>query len=404
MNQPRNASLFDSFRKHICPTSDMPLGLSPAKAQGCTITLADGTEVLDFLSGHGVSNIGHGVQSVIDAVTEQLGHYMHVMVYGEFVQTPQVLLAQALSNVLPEPLSMTYFTSTGAEAVEGAMKLVRKATGRTRFICFEDAYHGDTMGALSLGGDKEHRKPFEPLIPDVVRIPFNDFEALRAIGPDVAGVFVEPIQAEAGVRLPAPGYLSAMREACDQAGALLVFDEIQVGFGRTGDWFACQGEDVTPDLLLMAKALGGGMPLGGFAGAPPLMQHLAGNPALSHLTTFGGHPVSCAAGLAALRYMHEEGLVQLARSRGALLMEQLQHAVIDTGLARSAWGRGLIVGVDVGSPHRGRAVVKHLLEQGILIGDALHAPGVLKLEPPLVISESEIERAVLALATALRAV
>lgn len=386
-------SLPEAFKRHLAQTSPQPLGVQVSRARGSWIETADGRRILDLISGIGVSALGHGHPAVLEALRRAAEKHLHVMVYGEFVQAAQVELAVFLAERLPGPLEVVYFTSSGAEAVEGSIKLARKATGRTEVVCFSGAYHGDTTGALALGGDAEHRRPFEPLLPGVIRLPFGEGAALSQITERTALVVVEPIQAEAGVRLPPAGYLQAVRRRCDEVGALLAFDEVQVGLGRVGRWFACEREGVAPDIMILAKALGGGLPLGAFCGAAELMRALQEDPPLSHLTTFGGHPLCCATGLAALQTIEREGLLERAQELGRRLVQGLQRRI--GGLEGfEVWGVGLLAGMRCPSPKIARGMIQSGLERGLLLGDCLHAPEIVKLAPPLTLSDDELDEAV----------
>ena len=293
-------SLRDDFLRFVCQTSPEPMGVEVAHAHGCIVVDTHGREYLDLLSGIGVASIGHAHPAVIKAVQDQAARYLHTMVYGEYIQQPQVELARRVAELTPDPLSVTYFTNSGTEAVEGALKTARKYTGRSRFVSFLGSFHGDTLGSVSVGGNPVYRTPFEPLVPGVSFLPFNDPEALAAIDETVAAVIIEPIQGEGGVQIPDDTFLPALRQRCSAVGTLLIFDEVITGFGRTGKVFACEHWQVTPDMMLLAKALGGGMPLGAFVSTPEIMATLSTAPPLAHVTTFGGHPVCCAAGLAAL--------------------------------------------------------------------------------------------------------
>ena len=304
----------DDFFRFVCQTSPEPMGIEVARAHGCVIIDKTGKEYLDFLSGIGVASLGHAHPVVVQAVKSQAERYLHTMVYGEYIQEPQVHLARRLAEVTPDPLSVTYFTNSGTEAIEGALKTARKYTGRSHFVSFLGSFHGDTFGSLSVGGNPLYRAPFEPLLPTVTFLPFNEGEALRQIDETIAAVVIEPIQGEGGVRIPDPEFLPALRQRCSEVGALLIFDEVITGFGRTGKLFACEHWQVTPDILVLAKALGGGMPLGAFVSTPEIMATLSTSPPLAHVTTFGGHPVCCAAGLASLNFMLETRLPQRAQN------------------------------------------------------------------------------------------
>jgi acetylornithine/succinyldiaminopimelate/putrescine aminotransferase len=314
------------------------------------------------------------------------------MVYGELVQEAQVALAARLAALLPASLDSAYFVNSGAEAVEGALKLARKATGRSRLLAFRGGFHGDTFGALSIGGNDVYRRPFEPLLPDVALLGFNDFGSLAAVDERTAAVIVEPVQAEAGVVLPQPGFLAALRERCSAAGALLVFDEVLTGLGRTGTLFAFEREGVVPDVLVLAKALGGGLPLGAFVAGKKTMRTLAEDPPLAHVTTFGGHPLSCAAGLAALDVIVAERLPARAERIGAAFAELLGPALRDLGL-REIRRAGLLLGLQMDDAAFVARFSAECRREGLLLGWTLHDDTVVRLAPPLVITEAEIQEA-----------
>ncbi len=388
------------FLRHVCQTSSAPMGLVVADARGAVVRDVEGREYLDLLAGMGVANVGHAHPEVVAAVTAQAARHLHVMVYGEFVQEAQVRLAAQLAGLLPPPLSTVYFTSSGAEAVDGALKTARKATGRPRFVAFDGGFHGDTWGALSVGGNALYRRPFEPLLPGVDLLPFDDVGALAGIDERTAAVIVEPVQAEAGVRVPGSDFLAALRRRCDAVGALLVFDEVVTGFGRTGRLFGHQHWGVVPDLLVLAKALGGGLPLGAFVGAPALMRTLGENPPLAHVTTFGGHPVSCAAGLAALDILLRDRLVERAAALGEEMLRRLRALVGRGGLA-GVRGIGLLLGLafaDAGACDR---FVRQAWQRGLILNWTLHSDTVVRLAPPLVLRDAEADRALAAIASAL---
>jgi len=386
--------LLSGFFRAVAQTSDSPMGIVVERARGATIRAADGTEYIDLLAGIGVAALGHGHPRVIAAIEEQARRHLHVMVYGEFIQEAQVRLAERLVSLLPPSLSNVYFVNSGAEAIEGALKLARKATGRRRIVAFERGFHGDTTGALALGGNPLYRVPFEPLLADVEHIPFDDYDALSRIDERAAAVFVEPVQGEAGVVIPRPGYLPTLRRRCSEVGALLVFDEVITGFGRTGKLFALEHEDTVPDILVLAKALGGGLPLGAFVASKALMKALSSDPPLGHVTTFGGHPLSCAAGLAALEAILEEGLVERAAALGKtfaeLLRERLpaEHVVTIRQI-------GLLVGVELTSAKLVESFSRECRREGLILGWTLHDDRVVRLAPPLVISEAELDEATL---------
>lgn len=393
--------LEQKFRRYVAQTSDEPMGIVVEKAQGSTIIAKDGRRYLDFLAGIGVANVGHTNPAVVKAVKEQAERYLHAMVYGEVIQEPQVELACLLAELAPKPLSVTYFTNSGAEAVEGALKAARKYTGRSRIIAFEGSYHGGTLGALSALGNERYRKPFEPLVPGFAFLPFDHGEALEVLDRETAAVIVEPIQGEGGVRVPSDGFLESLRRQCDEVGALLIFDEVMTGFGRTGRLFAFEHWGIVPDLLVMAKAMGGGMPLGGFMGRPEVIRTLSIDPPLSHLTTFGGHPVSCAAGLAALRYLLKHRLAERAEKMGLQLQEGLRR-LSEIGGVREICGKGLLIGLELESPSLARAFIRFCFEAGLLLCSTIHAEATIRLAPPLVVTASEIEQAISIMERALR--
>jgi len=303
------------FLRHLGQTSPDPMLLEIVRAEGVYMYGKDGRKYIDLISGVSVSNTGHRHPAIVKAVKAQLDNYMHLMVYGEMIQSPQVRYAHRITSLLPESLNSCFFVNSGSEAVEGAMKLSKRYTGRNRIIYFRNAYHGSTQGALSIQGSELYRNAFRPLLPDTLQIDFNDEEALRHIDPATACVIAEPVQAEAGVIHPENDFLKKVRKRCDETGALLVFDEVQTGFGRTGSLFAMERFGVTPDILILAKALGGGMPLGAFIASSDIMSSLTSEPALGHITTFGGHPVCCAAGLASLDVILDENLTENCRLR-----------------------------------------------------------------------------------------
>jgi len=386
------SELDDLFRRHVCQTSDAPLGLEVARASGSTIWDAAGRPWLDLLAGMGVANVGHAHPEVVAAVRAQAERHLHVMVYGEFVQEAQVRLAARLAGVLPPALQVVYFTSSGAEAVEGALKTARKATGRTRFVAFEGSFHGDTLGALSIGGNPVYRAPFEPLVPGVTLLPFSDAQALGAIDQATAAVVIEPVQAEGGVRLPPPGYLAALRRRCDETGALLVFDEVVTAFGRTGRRFGFEHAGVVPDLLVLAKALGGGLPLGAFVGSSALMGTLSHDPPLAHVTTFGGHPLSCAAGLAALEVLLRDDLPARADALGARLRQRL-GALVGRGGLREVRGLGMLVGLEFADAAACARFARRATDAHLVLNWTLHRDTVVRLAPPLVLTDGEAETA-----------
>src|SRR5438067_8287412 len=313
------------FRRHLRQTSESPMGLMVERAHGSRIFTQDGREFLDFMSGICVANLGHTHPEVVAVVQRQAAEYLHVMVYGEYVLPVQVELAARLARLAPDPLDTVYFTNSGTEANEGALKLAKKWTGRRRLVAFEGSFHGDSHGSLSVTGREVYRRPFQPLLPEVEFLPFDDVQSLERIDESVAAVITEPIQGEGGIRVPGDEFLPALRRRCTEVGALLIFDEVQTGMGRTGAMFALQHWGVVPDILVLAKALGAGLPLGAFIGAAETMRTLSVDPPLSHVTTFGGTPVCCAAALAGLEVMEREDPPLRAASTGETLRKALRE-------------------------------------------------------------------------------
>lgn len=355
------------------------------KAEGVWLYGPEGKKYIDLISGVSVSNTGHRHPHVVQAVKDQVDSYLHLMVYGEIIQSPQVRYAEKLVSLLPESLSSVYFVNSGSEAIEGAMKLAKRFTGRSKIVYFGNSYHGSTHGALSIQGSPVYKSAFLPLLPDTWQIPFNDFSALSIIDNQCACVIIEPVQAEAGVIYPVEGYLDEIRKRCTETGTLLVFDEVQTGFGRTGDLFAINKFGIIPDILVLAKALGGGMPLGAFIASGEIMNSLTCNPPLGHITTFGGHPVCCAAGLAALEVITGENLATKAKEKEKLFRKQLSHKLI-SGIR----GEGLLLAVQVKDSKYIPWLVEHAPDYGLLLDYFLFNPGSFRIAPPLIISEDEI--------------
>jgi len=395
------AELTTAFLRHVCQTSPQPLGLVVARAAGTKLWDVEGREYLDLLAGMGVANIGHAHPAVVRAIHEQIDAYLHVSVYGETIQRPQVELAKRLAVLSPGDLSVVYFANSGAEAVEGALKTARKFTTRRRCVAFEGSFHGDTFGALSVGGNPLYRAPFEPLLPEVDFLPFGDAASLDRIDQRVAAVIVEPVQAEGGVRIPAPDFLPGLRRRCDAVGALLIADEVMTGFGRTGRLFACQHWDVVPDLLVLAKALGGGMPLGAFVGRAEVMQTLSHDPPLAHVTTFGGHPVSCAAGLAALDTLVAADLPERAARVGREWQARLND--LCGARLRAVRGKGLLLALEFDTADAAKMFSTRCFERGVILNWTLHCDTVVRLAPPLTITADELEQAHQVIASVIRA-
>ncbi len=368
------------------------MGLEIDHAEGVTVTTKNGKNYLDFISGIGVANIGHTHPAVVKAIKKQAERYLHVMVYGEYVQAAQVDLATKLATVLPGPLSQVYFTNSGTEANEGALKLAQKHTGRKRFISFEQSYHGDTQGACSVTGRDIYRKPFEPLLPGITFLPFNETNRLCEIDHQVAAVITEPIQGEGGIRIPDQDFLPALRARCTEVGALLIFDEVQTGFGRTGRLFALEHWGVVPDIITLAKAIGGGMPLGAFVSSPNIMATLSTDPPLSHVTTFGGHPVSCAAGLASLKVILENDLPQKADQLGEKIKDALRDFARRHSCIRDVRGKGMMIGLELSDADTTAGFVGKALDKGLILGWTLHTNTVVRISPPLTLTEKELEK------------
>jgi acetylornithine/succinyldiaminopimelate/putrescine aminotransferase len=388
MVDPVPATLRERFYRHVAQTSLQPPGLIFASADGCELIGQDGKRYLDLISGISVSNLGHGHPRVREAIHRQADRFLHVMVYGEFILSPQVALATRLAGVLPDRLDSCYFTNSGSEAVEGALKLAKRATGRSELISFRNSYHGSTHGALSVGGAEWQKRAFRPLLPDVLQLTYNSLPELSFITERTAAVILEPIQAEAGVIVPDAGYLAAVRKRCDDTGALMILDEVQTGMGRTGTLFRFEAEGIVPDILLLGKAFGAGLPLAAFIAAAPLMRQLAHDPVLGHITTFGGHPLSCAAADAGLKVLQEERLHARARVAGERFVKQLKHSRV-----LQIRGEGLLLALDLGSEEAVQRIIPELAAQGIITDWFLFAPDCLRLAPPLVIDDETIDRA-----------
>lgn len=378
------------FLRVICQTSPHPIGLEIDHAAGSYLYTRDGKRYLDFVSGIGVATIGHRHPAVVAALCEQAEQYLHVMVYGEFVLGPQVELASKLVSLLPTPLEQVYFTNSGTEAIEGALKLAKKFTGRKRLIGFEESFHGDTHGACSVTGRACYRKPFEPLLPEVSFLPFNGTERLNEIDETVAAVITEPIQGEGGIKIPNPHFLPALRARCNATGAVLIFDEVQTGFGRTGELFAMTHWKSVPDILVLAKGMGGGMPLGAFVGRREIMVAFSEDPPLSHVTTFGGHPVSCAAGLASLNVILSEGLSQQSEKTGWAIQKRLKHVASKGRSIRDIRGKGLMIGMEFYKAKAAKRFVRRVFDLGLILGWTLHTDRVIRIMPPLNLSENEM--------------
>ena len=384
-----NEILRKQFLRHVAQTSPAPQLIEVARAEGVFFFTPEGKPYYDLVSGVSVNNVGHGNRAVVEAVQRQAADYMHIMVYGEMVERPQVEFARLLAESLPEPLDTVYFLNSGAEAVEGALKLAKRYTHRTEMISMRRAYHGSTHGAMSMMGEpegEEWKNAFRPLLPDTKAINFNSLDDLEQITSRTACVLCEPVQGEAGVIPPKDGYLQALRKRCDEVGALLIFDEIQVGMGRTGAMFAMQKYGVTPDIVCLAKALGGGMPLGAFVSSQKIMSTLTHDPVLGHITTFGGHPVCCAAGLAAMKFLQENKVVEDVERKGAMFEELLKDHLAVKEIRRS----GLLLAVELGESAKLYRLIDIFIEEGILSDWFLYCDTAFRISPPLIISDDEI--------------
>ncbi len=376
------------FLKHVAQTSSSPLALQIAKAEGTTLFATDGRQYLDLIGGISVCNIGHRHPKVVEAIKKQADEYLHVLVYGEFIQSPQVQYASMLAANLPSTLNSVYFTNSGAEAVEGAMKLAKRVTGRTQIIAFKDSYHGSTQGALSIIGDEYWRNAFRPLLPDILHLDYNSFDSLKSITEKTAFIIAETIQAEKGVYAPTKEWMQALRKKCNDTGTLLILDEIQTGFGRTGTLWGFQQFDIIPDILLLGKALGGGMPLGAFISDKKLMDLFTDNPVLGHITTFGGHPVCCAAGLASMQVLLEENMINEVYKKEKSFRSLLSHPKI-----KAVRSNGLLIAVEFENFDFNKKIIDKCIEQGILTDWFLFAPQCMRIAPPLIINEDEIKMA-----------
>ena len=376
------------FLNHLAQTSPFPLQIEVSHAEGSYIFDTNGKAYFDLISGIAVTNIGHRHPKVVSAIKSQLDKYMHVMAYGEFIQLPQNSLAQKLSSLLPETLSSAYFVNSGTEANEGALKLAKRVTGRTEIISCKKSYHGSTHGSLSVSGNEIKKYAFRPLLPDVKFIEFNNLEELNTISENTAAVIIEPIQGDAGVRIPDEQYLKTLRSKCSETGAQLIFDEIQTGFGRTGKLFAFEHFNVIPDILTIAKGFGGGMPIGAFISSKEHMDLFTFNPMLGHITTFGGHPVNCAAALANINVIEEEKLLEDVERKGQLLQRAIDHPSI-LEIRR----KGLMFAVEFNTPERVKQIVERCLALGVITFWFLSCPESFRLAPPINISDEEIMRA-----------
>lgn len=373
------------FLQHIAQTSEAPIGLEMTKATGIYQFDVNGKKYIDLISGFSVCNIGHSHPRVVEAVQKQAADYMHLIVYGEFIETPQVAYAKMLTDLLPPPLNSVYFTNSGTEATEGAMKLAKRATNRSKIICFNKSYHGSTQGALSIMGDEYFRNAFRPLLPDIYHYDYGSKEAIDAIDEATACIILETVQAESGVTKPSKKWMQAIRNKCNETGSLMILDEVQAGFGRTGSLWAFQQFDLIPDILLLGKALGGGMPLGAFIADRKLMNLLTFDPVLGHITTFGGHPVSCAAGKAALEVLLEGKYIEEVKAKEQILLKQLQYPAI-----KKIKTAGLWASLEFDSFETNKKVIERCIANGLIADWFLFAPQCMRVGPPLIITEEEL--------------
>jgi acetylornithine/succinyldiaminopimelate/putrescine aminotransferase len=376
------------FFENMAQTSPEPLALDIRKAEGIYLFDAKGKSYIDLISGISVSNSGHRHPAVLKAIKKQLDNYMHLMVYGEYILTPQVKLAAMLAEILPSKLNCTYFVNSGSEATEGALKLAKRHTGRSEIIAFKNAYHGSTHGSLSVMGNEHFKQAFRPLLPDVRFIEFNNSIDLQYISEKTACVIAETIQGEAGVIIPDTAYMKKLRAACNKTGTLLILDEVQTGLGRTGKMFGFEHFGIIPDIITLAKGFGGGMPLGAFISSKKIMQSLMSNPVLGHITTFGGHPVSCAASIANIEVIKKDKLSVKAGELGELFKKYLKHPSI-----KSIRGKGLLLAAEFSDEKILQSVIKKCIAKGLITDWFLFAPNFMRIAPPLIIKKTEIKQA-----------
>lgn len=374
------------FFTHQAQTTPFPIGLEIERAEDLFIYDTNGKAYYDMVSGLAVTNIGHRHPKVVEAIKNQVDKHLHVMPYGEFVQTPQSQLAQKLNAILPSNLTSSYFVNSGAEAVEGALKLAKRYTGRQEIIACHKSYHGSTHGALSVSGNPVKQSAFKPLLPSVNFIQFGEISDLSLITEKTACVIIETVQGDAGVRIASQAYMTALREKCTETGTLLILDEIQTGFGRTGRFFAFEHYTISPDILCIAKALGGGMPIGAFVSSKEIMDCLTNNPMLGHITTFGGHPVNCAAAVANIKVIEEENLIEGVKEKGEMMKQLLSHPIV-----KEIRQIGLMLAIDLENDDITQQVVEGCMEKGIITFWFLSCPASFRLAPPLTISSEELK-------------
>lgn len=375
----------DIFLQHLAPTNPFPFKIPVERAEGIYLYTPDGKRYTDLISGIGVSNIGHRHPKVIDSIRKQLDKHLHVMVYGEYIQSSSNLLAKKLASLLPKSLDCCYLVNSGTEANEGALKLAKRLTGRTELISFKKSYHGSTHGSMSVSGNEIKKTAFRPLLPDVRFIEFNNIDDLQHITKRTAGVIMETIQGDAGVRVPSQAFMKKLRSRCDETGTMLILDEIQCGMGRTGTLFAFEQFDIVPDILTIGKAFGGGLPIGAFISSHERMQELSHDPMLGHITTFGGNPVCCASALSTLEVLAEGNLLKDAERKGKLIQSLLVHKRI-----REVRRAGLMFAIDFDSEERVQKIVTSALEDGVIGFWFLSHPYSFRIAPPLTITDEEI--------------
>jgi len=376
------------FLSNLAQTTDFPLLIEIEKAEGIYMYDPSGKEYIDLISGIGVSNVGHRHPHVLKAIQAQMDKYLHLMVYGEYVQSPQTKLAKALVDTLPDSLNNVYFVNSGSEAIEGALKLAKRYTNRRTFISCINAYHGSSAGSLSIGGNEIFKRAYRPLLPGIQNIPFGDSDFIKNITTEVAAVILETVQGEAGVRTADVEYFKALRKKCNETGALLILDEIQAGFGRTGKFWAFEHYEITPDILVTAKGMGGGMPIGAFISNKTIMGALKENPLLGHITTFGGHPLSAAASLATLEIIHQEKLIEQVDQKAELFKQNLQHSKI-----KEIRNKGLMMAAEFESFEILKPIIDKAIEFGVITDWFLFCDNSMRIAPPLVITEEEINKA-----------
>ncbi len=376
------------FLNHVAQVSPGPMDLEIVKAEGVYLYDIEGNAYIDFISGISVSNVGHCHPAVVKAIREQSETYMHLMVYGEYVQAPQIRLAKALTDLLPANLNSVFYTNSGTEATEGALKLAKRLTGRTQIVSFRDAYHGSSHGSLSIMGNETFKQAFRPLLPDVTILDYNDLEAIGAISQRTACVILEPVQSETGYTVASNAFLQALRKRCTETGTLLILDEIQNGFGRSGSFFAFEQTGIVPDILLLAKGMGGGLPIGCFISSRENMNAFTHDPVLGNINTFGGNAVCCAASLACLQTIVQEKLAEDVERKSVLIRSLLVHPAI-----KQVKGKGLMLSLDFGDTDLNMKIIAACVKSGLIVDWFLFNSHAMRLAPPLIISEEEIRKA-----------